>query len=616
LDNFEAVDLSKGLYKITYPTEMLNRGKVRAFIQIIDSGKLAGTRNIEITVDRGVGDDTAIASSDSFTALAQALIDVNNLESTYAPRLLSAEQQLAEVANTADATQSAALGTELVSGTGWTVPSGWTGDFANGFVNTIGNLNPLTFSVPELTGTKLYQIAFRVESPTPAGVPNASTDFTVQLGNSEPFVTYQGGGNFDYTFGIQSVSDGNLVFNPGATFDGTIKKVSVKEITGEITPTTQIKNDFGTIFYETRTTVPALKNIYIGKESGKKNTSGRQNVSLGDLTLTKNTSGYWNSALGEQALEKNTTGSRNVGLGYLALQENISGDRNVAIGTFALQRNTHGRQNIALGADCLWVNTTGNANLGMGMGALGSNTIGNNNIALGFAAMEANISGNDNIAIGYNALYYGKTADQNIGIGREALKNATAANNVALGSAAGAVITTGYSNTAFGHNALSKNNTGAENSVFGHYAAASGGIGAIAQNTIFGAWAGNVLTTGGNNNTLIGYGAGRALTTGNNNILIGRNVEATSATASGELNIGNVIKSNIFTKRMTIGDGITNPTARLHLPAQSATAQSAPIKFNSGVLMDAAETGSFEFDGTKLYFTINGNIRKTIAFVA
>ena len=96
LDNFEVVDLSKGLYKITYPTEMLNRGKIRAFIQIIDSGKLTGTRNIEITVDRGVGDDTAIASSDSFTALTQALIDVNNIESTYAPRMLSVEQQLAE----------------------------------------------------------------------------------------------------------------------------------------------------------------------------------------------------------------------------------------------------------------------------------------------------------------------------------------------------------------------------------------------------------------------------------------------------------------------------------------------------------------------------------------
>ena len=102
LDNFEAVDPSKGLYKITYPAEMLNRGKVRAFIRIIDSGKLTGTRNIEITVDRGVGDDTAIASSDSFTALAQALIDVTNLESTYAPRLLSVEQQLTETVNDID----------------------------------------------------------------------------------------------------------------------------------------------------------------------------------------------------------------------------------------------------------------------------------------------------------------------------------------------------------------------------------------------------------------------------------------------------------------------------------------------------------------------------------
>ena len=117
LDNFDVVDLGKGLYKITYPTEMLNRGKVRAFIQIIDSGKLTGTRNIEITVDRSVGDDTAIASSDSFSALASALIEVqswndriddveqdfinraNNLDATYPTRLVSVEQQLAQTEN-------------------------------------------------------------------------------------------------------------------------------------------------------------------------------------------------------------------------------------------------------------------------------------------------------------------------------------------------------------------------------------------------------------------------------------------------------------------------------------------------------------------------------------
>ena len=102
LDNFDVVDLGKGLYKITYPTEMLNRGKVRAFIQIIDSGKLAGTRNIEITVDRGVGDDTAIVSSNSFTALAQALIDVNSNNSALSARITSVEQQLTATVNDID----------------------------------------------------------------------------------------------------------------------------------------------------------------------------------------------------------------------------------------------------------------------------------------------------------------------------------------------------------------------------------------------------------------------------------------------------------------------------------------------------------------------------------
>lgn len=100
LDDFEPEDLTKGLYKITYPTEMLHKGKVRAFIQIIDSGKIVGSRNIKIMVEATVGNDAAIESSNSFTALASALISVQNLESTYAPELNSVKQQLAQTAFT------------------------------------------------------------------------------------------------------------------------------------------------------------------------------------------------------------------------------------------------------------------------------------------------------------------------------------------------------------------------------------------------------------------------------------------------------------------------------------------------------------------------------------
>ena len=114
LDNFDVVDLSKGVYKITYPTEMNRSGLVDAFVQIVDSGKVVGTRNMIISVESTVGDDSAIESSNSFSALASALIEVqswndriddveqdfidraNNLDATYPTRLVSVEQQLAD----------------------------------------------------------------------------------------------------------------------------------------------------------------------------------------------------------------------------------------------------------------------------------------------------------------------------------------------------------------------------------------------------------------------------------------------------------------------------------------------------------------------------------------
>lgn len=63
-----------------------------------------------------------------------------------------------------------------------------------------------------------------------------------------------------------------------------------------------------------------------------------------------------------------------------------------------------------------------------------------------------------------------------------------------------------------------------------------------------------------------------------------------------------------------IGIGTLTPTARLELPAGSATAGTAPLKLKSGTNLTTPENGTFEYDGTNLYFTVGG-VRKTVTLV-
>lgn len=53
-----------------------------------------------------------------------------------------------------------------------------------------------------------------------------------------------------------------------------------------------------------------------------------------------------------------------------------------------------------------------------------------------------------------------------------------------------------------------------------------------------------------------------------------------------------------------VGIATANPTAKLHLPAGSATAGTAPLKFTSGTLLSVAEAGAVEFLTDKWYGTI------------
>lgn len=80
---------------------------------------------------------------------------------------------------------------------------------------------------------------------------------------------------------------------------------------------------------------------------------------------------------------------------------------------------------------------------------------------------------------------------------------------------------------------------------------------------------------------------------------------------NGESDHGETLQvygSGYFTGNL--GINIT-PTARLHLPAGTATANTAPIKLTAGTNLTTPENGTFEFDGTNLYFTVGG-VRKTV----
>jgi hypothetical protein len=52
-----------------------------------------------------------------------------------------------------------------------------------------------------------------------------------------------------------------------------------------------------------------------------------------------------------------------------------------------------------------------------------------------------------------------------------------------------------------------------------------------------------------------------------------------------------------------VGLNVNDPTARLHLPAGSATEGTAPLKLTAGPLMAVQEDGAIEWDGLNLYRT-------------
>ena len=257
--------------------------------------------------------------------------------------------------------------------------------------------------------------------------------------------------------------------------------------------------------------------------------SGLNNIFIGSNVGRQNTTGYSNNALGLNSLYSNTTGYYNNALGYASLYSNTTGYYNNALGYQSLYSNTTGYHNNALGYASLYYNTSG----------------GSNN-ALGYYSLYSNTSGNYNNALGYQSLYSNTTGNYNNALGREAGRY---------------------------------NETGSENNYFGYRA---GGYGAGAVNshsgtTAVGSYALYNLTTG-NYNLGLGYKAGENLTSGSGNVIIGYDIDAPSATASNQLNIGNLIFGTGLDGRNgtlssgNVGIGTTAPTGKLTVRGDSSGA--------------------------------------------
>lgn len=177
-----------------------------------------------------------------------------------------------------------------------------------------------------------------------------------------------------------------------------------------------------------------------------------------------------------------------------------------------------------------------------------------------------------------------------------------------FGSSAGNFTSTGTFNVGVGNLVLSSLTAGSSNTAVGNSA---GRLLTGGGSTLMGDNAGAAITSG-NSNTLIGYYAGSNITTGSQNLIVGFNLNAPSPTASYQLSIQNAIFGvNNFgvgsiTSSGNIGLYVPNPTARLHLPAGSTAAGTAPIKIGSSGASGLAtpEDGVFEYFNSHLTFTI------------
>lgn len=164
--------------------------------------------------------------------------------------------------------------------------------------------------------------------------------------------------------------------------------------------------------------------------------------------------------------------------------------------------------------------TAGNSTA-FGYNTLAAITSGSLNAAFGYEALPAITTGSANSAFGYFPLRVLTTGSGNCAFGYVALSSVTSGNyNVAIGYGAATFLTTGSGNVAVGNAALAGESSGSV-----------GGSVAIGTSAL--------LVSTGNQNTAVGFDAGKTQTTGSNNSFLGYGAAPSSVTVSNEITLGN-----------------------------------------------------------------------------
>jgi hypothetical protein len=267
--------------------------------------------------------------------------------------------------------------------------------------------------------------------------------------------------------------------------------------------------------------------------------------------------------LGTNALANDDgTDNQNTALGYQALQTATSGYYNVAVGYETLNALTSGNSNIAVGWKCLHDCTTGQKNVAIGGDVASALTTGTRNIAAGEAACQNLTTGSYNVVLGRLAGRQLTASSHNVFIGTQAgdsTSGSSSSNNIAIGwNALEATRTTG-SSVAIGASAL-RNETGGTN-------------------------------------TALGTGAGDSITSGTNNTCIGYYADASSATATNEITLGD---SNVSTLRCntqtisSLSDGRDKTNVQVLPEGLDFISRLNPVKFEWQTRDGNGRDGTYE----------------------